>query len=570
MRTQLLVTSALVALVTCASVTAQRRLADAASAQELYQRGLVQEHARGDLPEAIRLYRQAVATAGDDRPLAARALIRMAASQELLKAGAEAAQSYGEVVRAYPEQRREFAIAQQRLTALRRESAGERRSTEASPATARSSSTRAFVEQYCVTCHNPRQRAGGLDLDAPSRVALIENAALWETVIRRLRVHRDPPPGTSRPDAATYRSVAVGLAQALDAAYAARRAPLADERVTGTELATRLAAFVWNGAPDATLLDAARRGDLETPAVLHQETLRMLRDPRAAGLVDSFFRSWLSLDRLTASHEGTSAPRLDAELIQAMGTETRLFLESQLHDDRDPVEVWTANYTFVNERLARHYGLPGVSGQEFRRVTWRDANRAGILGQAGPLSALSMASRTSPTVRGLYLWTRILGQDAPPPPANVPALSENPPSPGTMRDRLLTHKTNPSCAQCHSLFDPLGLALEQFDAAGAWRTTDAGKPIDPAGTLFDGTPVDGPAGLRAALLRYRESYYTTLTEQLLTHALARKARNGRVYGYEMPVVRQIVRDASIGGYRWSAIVAGIAASAPFQMKHVVP
>jgi hypothetical protein len=181
-----------------------------------------------------------------------------------------------------------------------------------------------------------------------------------------------------------------------------------------------------------------------------------------------------------------------------------------------------------------------------------------------------MASRTSPTVRGLYVATRFLGIDAPAPPANVPALAERPPSPGAMRDRILLHKTNPSCAKCHAQFDPLGLALEQFDASGAWRSTDGGSPIDASGTFVDGTRFDGPAGLRTGLLKYRDSYYTVLTQQLLTYALNRKGKNGRVYDYEMPAVRKIVRDASANGHRWSAILAGIAASTPFQMKNVVP
>jgi hypothetical protein len=571
MRKMPLAACVLVALAMSAAGMAQRAMPGAATGHELYQRGLVQEHARGDLVQAIALYRQAVIAAGGDRPLAARALIRIAESQEKLGAGTEARSSYSEVVRGYPEQRREVALAQERLAALSRDVPG--RSSPKRPAFVAdpSSSTRPFVEKYCLGCHNPRNRAGGLDLDPVSRAALIENAALWEAVIRRLRVHRDPPLGTPRPDETTYRAAVASLEGGLDAAYAASRTHPA-ERATDTQLAARLAAFLWNGPADAPLLDAARRGDLREPSGLQREVLRMLGDPRAASLIDAFFRPWLSLDRLTASHERPEAalPRLDADLIQAMGRETRLFLESQLRDDRDPVELWTANYTFMNERLARHYGVPGVSGQEFRRVAWPDANRAGLLGQAGLLTALSLTSRTSPTVRGLYVWTRFLGLDAPPPPANVPALAEQPPSPGAMRDRLLAHKTNPSCARCHSLFDPLGLSLEQFDATGNWRTADAGVPIDPSGTFVDGTRFDGPAGLRAALLKHRESYYMALTEQLLTHALNRKGRNGRVYDYEMPVVRKIVRDASIGGYRWSALVAGIAASAPFQAKHLVP
>jgi len=298
----------------------------------------------------------------------------------------------------------------------------------------------------------------------------------------------------------------------------------------------------------------------------------MLRDERSVSLVDNFFTPWLSLDRLkTAQPDPAVFPEFDGELRQAMNTEARLFLQSQLREDRDAVELWTADYTYVNDRLARHYGLTGISGREFRRVSWPNTNRAGLLGQAGLLTALSSEGRTSPTKRGLYLWTRFLGMDAPAPPANVPALAEQPGSASdTMRERMMAHKTNPSCASCHSRFDPLGLALENFDATGAWRTTSGGFPIDASGTFMDGARFNGPAELRAGLLKYREAYYTSVTQQLLAYALNRKGKDGRIYDYEMPAVRKIVRDASAHGYRWSSILAGIAASAPFQMKNLVP
>jgi Protein of unknown function (DUF1592)/Protein of unknown function (DUF1588)/Protein of unknown function (DUF1585) len=451
----------------------------AQSAQELYQRGLVQEHASGDLKQAIALYAQAVQTAGRDRALAAKALIRMAGAHEKLGADAEAASAYAELVRAYPEQRAEVAIAQERLTALRLAA-----------------------------------RAGGLK----------ESADLGQGA-------------------------------------AAERAP-------DTELAARLATFLWNGAPDALLLGAARHGILHESAELNRQVIRMLRDPKSVGLVDKFFAPWLSLDKLkTARPDPSLYPQFDAELLQAMDTETRLFLQSQLREDRDAVELWTANYTYVNERLGRHYGLSGVSGKEFRRVTWPDANRAGLLGQAALLTSLSVAGRTSPTVRGLFVLTRFLGMDAPSPPANVPVLAERP---GTMRDRMMAHKTNPSCASCHALFDPLGLALENFDATGGWRITDGGSPIDASGAFTDGTRFNGPAELRAGLLKYRDAYYAGVTQQLLAYALNRKGKAGRVYDYEVPAVRKIVRDAAVNGYRWSSILAGISASAPFQMKNVVP
>ena len=344
------------------------------------------------------------------------------------------------------------------------------------------------------------------------------------------------------------------------------------ERAPDTELAARLTAFLWSGVPDEPLLQAARRGDLRDPAALNRQVLRMLRDPRSAGLVDNFFAQWLSLDRLSAAPPDPSLyPHADAELLQAMDTETRLFVQSQLREDRDAIELWTAPYTYVNARLARHYGLPGVNGREFRRVTWPNANRAGLLGQGGPLTVTSMPTRTSPTMRGTYVLTRFLGTEAPPPPFNIPPLAERPGNPPeTMRERMVAHRTNPACANCHVMFDPLGLALENFDAVGGWRTTDGGMPIDASGTFMDGTRFNGPAELRAGLLKYRDAYYANVTQQLLAYALNRKGKAGRVYDYEMPTVRAIVRDASASGYRWSSIVTGIVASPPFQMKNRVP
>jgi hypothetical protein len=449
----------------------------AQSAQELYQRALVQEHASGDLQQAIALYAQAAQTAGKDRALAAKALIRIGQSREKLGADADAEKTYEELLRAYPEQRAEVAVAQERLKTLR--------------------------------------RAGKIVSINPVVPAIT--------------------------------------------------------RVFDTELAVRLATFLWSGVPDALLLEAARRGDLHDVVALNAQVLRMLRDPRSAGLLDNFFAKWLALDRLkTARPDPSLFPQVDAELLQAMDTETRLFLQSQLRGDRDAVELWTAPYTYVNERLARHYGLSGIRGNEFRRVSWPDPNRAGLLGQAGPLTLLSQPSRTSPTVRGMYVLTRFLGIDAPPPPANIPPLAEQVSLQGTMRERMTAHRTNPACASCHAMFDPLGFALENFDATGRWRTMDSGSPIDASGTFADGTRFNGAAELRAGLLKYRDAYYTNVTQLLLAYALNRKGKAGRVYDYEMPAVREIVRDASAHGYRWSAIITGIATSEVFQAKDVVP
>jgi hypothetical protein len=532
----------------------------AQEAPELYRRGLVQEHATGHLEDAVALYLQAARAAGADRALAARALMRAAGCDEKLGHRADAVNVYAEVLRAYPEQRAEVSLAQERLSILRH-----------APAGGVSSSTGPLLERYCVRCHNAGHKSGGLDLASLDGRQVATNTGLWERVVRRLQARRDPPAGEPRPDAESYRAVTASLQQALDATYAANRTVNDVDRADDRELAARLATLLWNDVPDALLIADARRGRLHEPTVLNAHVVRMLRDPRSASLVDGFFAGWLSLDRAKAARpEPSLFPQVDTELLQALATETRLFLESQLREDHDAVEIWTANYTYANARIARFYGLSGIASQEFQRINLPDDRRAGILGQAGILMALSRETRTSPTTRGRFVLSRFFGVDAPSPPANVPVLRERPAQPGSMRDRILAHKANPSCSSCHAMFDPLGLALENFDATGSWRTTDGGAPIDASGTFIDGTPFDGPAGLRAGLLKYRDAYYMSLTEQLLAYALNRKGKAGQVYDYEMPAVRKIAGDAAAGGHRWSSILAGIAASAPFQTKHLVP
>ena len=449
----------------------------AQSAQDLYQRGLVQEHAAGNLKQAIELYAQAAKTAGKDRALAAKALIRLGSSQEKLGAGPDAEKTYDELLRTYPEQRTEIAVARERLKALR---------------------------------------------------------------------HAAKPVSRSR--------------------------VVQTDRAPDAELALRLAAFLWNDAPDGQLAEAARRGELADPDALKRQVARMLRDRRSDALLDNFFVKWLSLDKLKTAKLPDSVlfPQVDRELLESMGAETRLFVQSQLREDRNAVELWTARYTFVNERLARHYDLPSISGKEFRRVTGLNPNRAGLLGQASVLTLLSQPSRTSPTARGKYVLSRFLGIEPQEPPANIPPLPEAPGNgAGTMREQLATHRTNPHCASCHATFDPLGFALENFDAIGRWRTTDGGRPIDASGAFTDGTRFSGPIELREGLLKRRGLYYANVTQQLLAYALNRR-KPGLVYDYEMPVVRQIVRDASVDGYRWSSLLAGIAASGPFQAKEIVP
>jgi len=544
----------------------------AQNAQELYQRGLVQEHSKGNLSEAIKLYSEAAKTAGKDRALAAKAMIRIATSEEKRGHQREAADAYTEVIRSYPEQSAEATLAQDRLSQLSRLSPSGSRQPQIRVLTDVSGLTGPLFESYCATCHNASNRSGGLDLGSLNGKNISAQTAIWEKILRRLRARRDPPPNSPRPDNGTYRSVVSTLEQALDGAYSSNTALNLADYVTDGEWVTRIAALIWGALPDDSLLEQVRNGSLHDPAVLERQVARMLRDPKSLHFVSSFLEPWLSVDHLDMSQiDPALFPQADPELVPSMKTEIRLFLQNQLREDRPALELWTANYTYLNDRLARHYGMTGVTGKEFQRVAWRDANRAGILGMSGPLTALSSPSRTSPTQRGIYVLTKFLGMDPPDPPANVPPMADTAAARGlSMRDRLTMHKVNASCANCHATFDPLGLALENFDAIGQWRNTDGGEPINASGSFIDGTRFEGPAELRTGLLKYSDAYYSNVTQQLLAHALNRKGRTGRLYDHEMPSVRAIVRSAAAKDYRWSAIISGVITSTPFRMKTPVP
>ncbi len=335
--------------------------------------------------------------------------------------------------------------------------------------------------------------------------------------------------------------------------------------ISDVELASRLSFFLWSSIPDDELLDLAVRGELGDPAVLDAQVRRMLADPRATALVTNFGGQWLHIRNLQAVDPDASAfPDFDDNLRAAFQRETELFLESQLREDRPLSELLTADYTFVNERLGRFYGIPNVYGAHFRRVPMRDGHRAGLLGHASILTVTSYATRTSPVVRGKYLLDNILGAPPPPPPANVPPLEESDADGqplASMRDRMAAHRKNPACATCHQRMDPLGFALENFDAIGRWRTTDGTSAIDASGTLPDGTTFDGPAEFRQALLLRRDEFVRTFTEKLLTYALGRA-----VQYYDMPTVRAIMRDAAEDDYRWSSVILGIVKSSPFRMR----
>ncbi len=335
--------------------------------------------------------------------------------------------------------------------------------------------------------------------------------------------------------------------------------------ISDMELASRLSFFLWSSIPDDLLLDVAARGELRDPDVLEAQVRRMLADPRAAALTRNFGGQWLLVRNLKAvDPDASTYPEFDDNLRQFFQRETELFLESQMRDDRPLEELLTADYTFLNERLARFYGVPNVYGAHFRRVPMSDPNRAGLLGHGSVLTVTSYATRTSPVVRGKYLLDNILGAPPPAPPADVPALEESDAAghaPASMRERMAAHRRSPACAACHARIDPLGFALENFDGIGQWRTTDGATPIDASGALPDGTTFGDPGEFRQALLAHREEFVHNFTERLLTYALGRAVQH-----YDMPAVRAIMRDAAADDYRWSSLVLGIVRSQPFQMR----
>ena len=340
--------------------------------------------------------------------------------------------------------------------------------------------------------------------------------------------------------------------------------------ISDLELASRLSFFLWSSIPDDELLDIAARRQLRDPAVLDQQIQRMLADARSTALVENFAGQWLGLRKLrNAAPDTATYTAFDESLRDAMWQETQLFLEHELREDRPLVNMLRANYTFVNERLASHYGIPDVYGVHFRRVTYPDETRGGLLGHASILTITSYANRTSPVVRGTWLLENILGTPPSPPPPDVPSLpSARADAPRSVRERLEQHRANAVCASCHNTIDPLGFALEEFDAIGRWRTTngggtpfDTGIPIDASGTLLDGTTVNGLAGLRQVILSRSDQFVATLTEKLLTYALGRTLEH-----YDMPVVRQISRQSAADDLTWSALVSAIVKSTPFRMR----
>ena len=348
-------------------------------------------------------------------------------------------------------------------------------------------------------------------------------------------------------------------------------APGTAYRVSDLELASRLSFFLWSSIPDDELLDLAVQGRLSDPAVLDQQLRRMLADARSRALIENFASQWLQLPSLrNVAPDTATYTTFDDNLRDAMRQETELFLENELREDRPVLNVLRANYTFVNERLAQHYGIPNIYGVHFRRVAYPDDTRGGLLSHASILTVTSYATRTSPVVRGKWLLENVLGTPPTPPPPNVPSLPDAVLSaPRSMRERMEQHRANPVCASCHNIIDPLGFALEHYDAIGRWRTTndggtpfDTGIPIDASGTLIDGTEIQGLEGLRNLLLsRGGDQFVETVAEKLLMYALGRTLEY-----YDMPVVRQISRQSAAGELSWSSLISRTVHSTPFLMR----
>jgi len=332
------------------------------------------------------------------------------------------------------------------------------------------------------------------------------------------------------------------------------------------ELASRLAFFIWSSLPDDELLALAEEGTLHETSVIEAQIKRMLADSRAESLVTNFAAQWLDVRGVRdIVPDPVLFPEYNPDLGDAFARELELFLASVLLEDRSVLELMNAKHTFVNERLALHYGISGVRGDNFRRIELADQNRFGLFGKGGILMATSYPNRTAPVLRGAWILEAVTGTPPAAPPPNVEAFPENQDgeAPRTVRERLVAHRSNPTCNGCHGVMDPLGFALENFDAIGAWRVKDreTATVIDSSGQLADGTPVAGPVDLRNALLRDPDQIVQTLTIKLMTYALGRS-----VEYYDMPAVRRIVRDAARDDYRFSAILKGIAESEPFRFS----
>jgi len=408
------------------------------------------------------------------------------------------------------------------------------------------------IDTYCASCHNGRSRsASGTLLEQFDTTRIAESPALWSRAYRQLQAGAMPPGGAPRPDRATADTTLIALEHALGAQT--KRPATADSR----KIATRLASMLWNSAPDAALVKEAEQQHLSDRATLEQQVQRMLADDRAQTFVTRFFFPWLQLDTLTkADPDKKYFPDYDVSLRDSLARETELFLLSQLRDDRDPIELWSANYSFLNEQLAKHYDIPNVTGSQFRRTPLPMPERAGLLGQGSVLMVTSRhehgvdAAYTTPATRAKWVRLHFFGA---PLPAGFPgAQPVKPELPITPQTRTLA--VNP-CVNCHRDFFPLGYALENFDPLGRWRTNDQIGPVDASGAFVDGTPIDGAVDLRKILLQYPEAFRTTITEQLLLYAWSGSVRPTGAAPESLVRARQILRNTP--NPRWSTLIAAV-------------
>lgn len=421
----------------------------------------------------------------------------------------------------------------------------------------------AMIKTYCASCHSGQAPAGRVSLDRLDANRPSEAPETWERVVRQLRARTMPPTAAPRPDSKTYDSTIAALTIGLDRSATNTAAPLID-----TQLALRLAKMLWNGEPDKELRAAAAQGRLHDARALQGQVRRMLSDSKSAALITEFFDTWLSLDQLaTTKADNILFPEFNDELRGDFTRETELFVESQLREDRNPVDLWTANYTFVNERLARHYGIPNVAGPEYRRVTWPGPERAGLLAQGSILTLTSRAyasypveiPTTSPAMRAKWILTRFLGVNPPMPLPNIPPkefpFEKLSPLVRQSRDFPAT-----PCVACHRSFFPLSYGLENFDVLGRWRSDYGPAPIDASGTMVDGTTFNGPVELRQALLQRRDAFLSTMAERLTAYAIGGKtAVNEPTPASRMPAIRAALREAEARGDSWSALIAAIVA-----------
>ena len=430
------------------------------------------------------------------------------------------------------------------------------RAAQGRPEVSAAGSTAAFqtVAVYCAGCHNGVMRSPSgalLDQFDPARIS--ENPDAWTRAYRQIQAGTMPPAGAPRPDRGTSETMLTSI----EAGLSANAAP--SSASSAQEVATRLARLLWNSEPDASLLDDAKGDRLTNTGTLERQITRMLNDERARAFVERFFLPWLGLDQIEkANPDKAFFPDYDVSLRNAMAKETELFLLSQLRADRDPIELWSANYTFLNEQLARHYSIPGVTGAELRRVP-SGPERAGLLGQGSILMVTSrhgsVNAYTSPATRAIWIRRHYLGAAAPNPAPNAPPVK--PELPITPQTRTLPAQP---CVNCHRNFFPLGYALENFDPIGRWRTRDQAGPVDASGTFVDGMPTNGVVQLRDVLLLRPDAFRTTITEQLLAYADGRPVNASRMPPDTLVRARQILQ--SVTPARWSTLIAGIVRTKP--------